>query len=55
MYGGDYEDLVELYVHIKESLSHNDKVSLDEANIAFVMGAVDWKTYKNTKKERNDG
>jgi len=55
MHGGDYDDLMELYVRIKEGLSRDDKVSLDEANIAFVMGAVDWKTYKNTKKERNDG
>ena len=59
MHGDDYEDLMELYVRIKERLCRDDKVSLDEANISFVMGAVDWKTYekihKNTKKERNDG
>ena len=57
MYGNDYENLTALYTQIRESLSRNDTISLDAANIAFVMGSVDFKHYKDTKhdKEENDG
>ncbi len=58
MYGNDYDDLLTLYAQIKELLSRNDTVSLDTANIAFVMGGVDYKRYKENKpkkEEKNDG
>ena len=51
MYGEDYDDLITLYSDIKEELNSSDRVSIDEANIAFVMGSVDFKKYKQTKKE----
>ncbi len=51
MYGDDYDDLITLYSDIKEELTTNDRVSIDEANIAFVMGSVDFKKYRQTKKE----
>jgi len=58
MSGVEYDDLMALYAQIKESLSRNDTVSLDAANIAFVMGGVDFKRYKENKpekEEKNDG
>jgi CRISPR-associated protein Csh1 len=54
MHGEDYDGLMKLYVEIRESLNKENKLSIDEAGIAFVMGAVDFRTYKQNKKERND-
>ena len=51
MYGETYDDLLTLYAKIKEQLTIKEKISLDEATIAFVMGAVDFKEYKNQNKE----
>ena len=50
MYGEKYDDLISLYTEIKESLTKDDKISLDEANIAFVMGSVDYKHFNQSKK-----
>ncbi|WP_286337922.1 TM1802 family CRISPR-associated protein [Hydrogenimonas cancrithermarum] len=57
MYGSDYDDLMTLYAEVKETLKKEDIVSIDQANIAFVMGAVDLKTYRENrpKKEENNG
>ena len=55
IYGETYEDLLDLYAHIKEQLGAKDRIGMDEATIAFVMGAVDFKEYKNQKESDDDG
>jgi hypothetical protein len=44
-----YDELLELYVKVVEELNSKDTISMDEANVAFVMGAVDLKEWKKTK------
>jgi len=51
MGGKDYDDLMNLYVKTKEAVRKEDVISIDQANIAFVMGSVDFKSYKDNKKE----
>ena len=57
MYGSDYDDLISLYTQVKAGLTGRDKISIDTANIAFVMGGVDFKRYRDhkPKKEDNNG
>ena len=49
--GKEYEDLLQLYVDAKEAVKNEDTISIDQANIAFVMGSVDYKKYKEQKGE----
>ena len=49
--GKEYEDLLQLYVDTKEGVKNEDTISIDQANIAFVMGSVDYKKYKEQKGE----
>ena len=49
--GKEYEDLLQLYVDTKEAVKNEDTISIDQANIAFVMGSVDYKKYKEQKGE----
>ena len=49
--GKEYEDLLQLYVDTKEHVKNEDTISIDQANIAFVMGSVDYKKYKEQKGE----
>ncbi len=49
--GKEYDDLLQLYVDTKEAIKSEDTISIDQANIAFVMGSVDYKKYKEQKGE----
>ena len=49
--GKEYEDLLQLYVDTKEGVKNEDTISIDQANIACVMGSVDYKKYKEQKGE----
>jgi len=54
MGGKDYDDLMNLYVKAKEAVKKEDVISIDQANIAFVMGSIDFKNYKDSKKEEGE-
>jgi len=54
MHGKDYDDLMNLYVQAKEAVKKEDVISIDQANIAFVMGSIDFKNYKDSKKEEGE-
>lgn len=54
MGGKDYDDLMNLYIKAKEAVKKEDVISIDQANIAFVMGSVDFKNYKDSKKEEGE-
>ena len=49
--GKEYDDVLQLYVDAKEAVKNEDTISIDQANIAFVMGSVDYKKYKEQKGE----
>jgi hypothetical protein len=50
MYGEEFDALLSLYSALKSELKSSDVVSIDKANIAFVMGGIDYKNYKSHKK-----
>lgn len=51
MYGTEFDALLSAYSDIKSALKSNDNLSIDKANIAFVMGSIDYKNYKAKPKE----
>jgi hypothetical protein len=54
MGGKDYDDLMNLYVQAKEAVKKEDVISIDQANIAFVMGSINYKNYKESKKAEGE-
>lgn len=57
MYGEKYDFLLSKYSEIKSKIKLSDKISTDMANIAFIMGAIDYKQFNksnNQKEENND-
>ncbi len=57
MYGEKYDFLLSKYSEIKAQAKATDKISTDIANIAFVMGSVDYKQFSKNltdKEENND-
>jgi len=55
MYGEKYDFLLSKYSEIKAQVKSIDKISTDIANIAFVMGSVDYKQFsKNSKNKEED-
>jgi len=49
--GKEYDDVLQLYVDAREAVKNEDTISIDQANIVFVMGSVDYKKYKEQKGE----
>lgn len=47
MYGETYDLILTVYTQIKSQIKSTDLISIDIANIAFVMGSVDYKNFKN--------
>ena len=50
IYGNDYDYLLEQYSAAKSAES-NANITVDTANIAFVMGSIDYKSVKDNLKE----
>lgn len=46
MFGKDYDSLLNAYSNIKSKIKKEDRISIDKANIAFVMGSSDYKNFK---------
>ena len=53
MYGEEFDSLMSAYSQIKSQIKQSDNLSIDKANIAFVMGNIDYKNFKSTSKEEN--
>lgn len=53
MYGKDFDSLLTLYSKIKSEIKQSDNISIDKANIAFVMGNIDYKNFKIKQSEEN--
>lgn len=51
MHGDEYNMLLNEYMNIKSIITKNDNISIDKANIAFVMGSIDFENYKKQKGE----
>ncbi|KIM03959.1 MAG: hypothetical protein KN64_09545 [Sulfurovum sp. AS07-7] len=50
MYGAEFDALLAVYSEIKSHVKQSDNLSIDKANIAFVMGNIDYKNYKKSKE-----
>lgn len=50
MHGKEFDALLSLYSAAKSELKNSDLLSVDKANIAFVMGSIDYKNYKAAHK-----
>lgn len=53
MYGEEFDALMSAYSQIKSQIKQSDNLSIDKANIAFVMGNIDYKNFKPKSKEEN--
>ena len=51
MYGTEFDALLAAYSQIKSQVKQSDNLSIDKANIAFVMGNIDYKNFKSKSKE----
>ncbi len=51
MYGAEFDALLAVYSEIKSHVKQSDNLSIDKANIAFVMGNIDYKNFKSKQKE----
>jgi hypothetical protein len=50
MYGNELDMLLSKYSEIKSTIKSSDNISIDRANIAFVMGSIDYKNYRSKSK-----
>jgi hypothetical protein len=51
MYGEEFDTLLAAYSETKSQVKQSDNLSIDKANIAFVMGNIDYKNFKSKSKE----
>lgn len=51
MHGAEFDALLSAYSDIKSQVKASDNLSIDKANIAFVMGSIDYKNYRSKLKE----
>ena len=49
--GGDFDMLLGEYSELQSFIKNNSNLSMDKANIAFVMGSIDYKNFKSKSKE----
>jgi len=54
MHGEEFDSLIGAYSQIKSQIKQSDNLSIDKANIAFVMGNIDYKNFKSTSKEESE-
>lgn len=53
MHGVEFDALLAAYSDIKSQVKASDNLSIDKANIAFVMGGIDYKNFKAKPKEES--
>jgi len=51
MHGAEFDALLSAYSDIKSQVKASDNISIDKANIAFVMGSIDYKNHRSKPKE----